>query len=345
MIKICQANKHIGKENMKPRERIFAVLERQEPDRVPRFEIWIDGMAEKLGQLDPVSAYVNMGQDCIMMPTVNPVASNAWGDGIDEWGRVWGNGMYTDGVVDSLEAVKQYSPPLAYVEVFFDEDQISAVKRTYPDHCLIFGSHIGPFTASYMAMGFDRFFLNLYDDEKLVLELLEKRTEWCIAIYQKAIRLGADVVVLGDDVAYGNGPMISPQMWRGMVFPYHRQIVEALDVPVIWHSDGNTESLLSMAIAAGFVGFHGVDVIAGMDLSKIKREYGKDLVLIGNLDVRVLFENNLEAVRKEIDRCLAQGMPGGGYMVASCNSIHAEMNADAVLEMFRYESEVGCYSK
>ena len=59
-----------------------------------------------------------------------------------------------------------------------------------------------------------------------------------------------------------------------------------------------------MAIEAGFVGIHGVDAVAGMDLVKIKREYGQALVLIGNVDVRVLFGSDLEAVRGEVDRCL-----------------------------------------
>jgi uroporphyrinogen decarboxylase len=80
-----------------------------------------------------------------------------------------------------------------------------------------------------------------------------------------------------------------------------------------------------------------------MDLAKIKREYGQELVLIGNVDVRLLCGTDLEAVRKEVDRCIEQGAPGGGYMIASCNSIFEDMNPDSVAEMFRYEGEVGFY--
>jgi uroporphyrinogen decarboxylase len=112
---------------------------------------------------------------------------------------------------------------------------------------------------------------------------------------------------------------------------------------VIWHSDGNIEALLPMAIEAGFAGIHGLDPIAGMDLARVKREFGRDLVLIGNVDVRVLFGSDVQAVRGEVDRCIAQGAPGGGYMIASCNSICEGMNPVAVAEMFRYEGEVGYY--
>ena len=77
-----------------------------------------------------------------------------------------------------------------------------------------------------------------------------------------------------------------------------------------------------------------------MDLGKIKQEFGRDLVLIGNVDIRVLFSPDLEPVRKEVDRCINQGAPGGGYMIASCNSINEGMNPLAVAEMFRYAGEV-----
>jgi hypothetical protein len=48
-------------------------------------------------------------------------------------------------------------------------------------------------------------------------------------------------------------------------------------------------------------------------------------------------------VRAEVDRCVAQGATGGGYMMATCNSIHEGMNPAAVAEMFRYQGEVGFY--
>ena len=112
---------------------------------------------------------------------------------------------------------------------------------------------------------------------------------------------------------------------------------------MIWHSDGDVTSLLPMAIEAGFVGLHGLDPLVGIELAEAKREFGRDLVLVGNVDVRVLFEDDFEAVRAEVDRCIAQGAPGGGYMIASCNSIWDGMNPAAVAEMFRYEAQVGWY--
>ena len=332
-----------GWRKMEPRERIFAALAHEVPDRVPRFEIWIDALLAELGQDDQQDAYVNLGQDCIMMPGKLPEASNAWKDGKDEWGRVWKNGMYIGGAVETEMDLCDYSPPIDYADKFFEIGKAREVKKKYPNHCLIYGTHVGPFTAAFMAMGFEPFFLSLTYDPAFAHDLLENRTEWCIALYRKAVSLGAEVLVLGDDVADNRGPMISPTMWREFVFPYHRRIVDELDAPVIWHSDGNIEPLLPMAIEAGFVGIHGLEPMAGMDLGKIKKKYGNDLVLIGNIDVNVLCASDLDTVREEVDRCIEQGAPGGGYMIATCNSIFDGMNPAAVAEMFRYEQATGFY--
>jgi uroporphyrinogen decarboxylase len=327
---------------MTSRERVLAALAHRPTDRVPRFEIWIDALLKELvgvptGPADPADVYVALGQDCVMMPTRPLPGSNAWRTGVDEWGRIWREGTYVGGMVDDRDDLERYSPPLDDARLRYDADRVRQVRERYPDHCLIFGTHIGPFTAAYMAMGFERFFTRLFDDPAFVHRLLDARTAWCIAVYREALRLGAEVLVLGDDAGHTQGPMLSPPMWRAFVLPYHRRIVAALDAPVIWHSDGAIVPLLPMAIEAGFAGVHGLDPIAGVDLAEVQRAYRRDLALVGNVDVRVLCGDDPDAVRAEVDRCLIQGTAGaGGYMLASCNSIFAGMNARAVGEFFRY---------
>jgi len=322
---------------MKPRDRVLTTLQHQLPDRIPRFEIWIDALVEELGRSDTADAHVHFGQDCVMMPSRIPPGSNAWKEGVDEWGRVWKNGIYTAGVIDTDADLARYFPPLGFSEDMFDQAEINSVKRRYPDHCLIYGSHIGPFTAGYMAMGLERFFTRLIEDPPFITRLLDNRAEWCISIFQKAASLGAEVIILGDDAAHGNGPMVSPKTWRELVLPLHRQIVRALKVPVIWHSDGAAAGLLPFAVEAGFVGFHGLEPGAGNDLSVVKRDFGRSLVLIGNIAVNVLWGSDMAAVKGEVSRSIQQGSPGGGYMVATCNSISKGMNPVAVKEMFRWE--------
>lgn len=274
-----------------------------------------------------------------MMPTRAQLGDAAGKDGIDEWGRIWHRGTYAGGVVDTDDDIRRFSPPLSAAARLFETGRIAAVRTLYPEHALIYGSHIGPFTAAYLSMGFDRFFLRLSDDVAFVEKLMAVRMEWCLAVFDEAVRQGAEVLVLGDDAAHKDGPMISPRLWRDLVLPHHRRIVREAKVPVIWHSDGNIQALLPMAVEAGFAGVHGLDPSAGLDLGRIRREYGSRLALIGNIDVRVLCGSDLAAVRSEVGRCYEQGGGEGGFMISTCNSIFEGMNPLAVKEMFRRQAE------
>jgi uroporphyrinogen-III decarboxylase len=79
-------------------------------------------------------------------------------------------------------------------------------------------------------------------------------------------------------------------------------------------------------------------------LAKIKEQYGDKLVLAGNLDTtEVLCQSNLDIVRKDVERCIRQGAPEGGYLFSSSNSLFEGHNIKAILEAYRYAKKIGTY--
>jgi len=323
---------------MNPRQRVVAALNHQVPDRTPSFEVWIDGLFAELGVSDPYRAYAELGQDAIQMPSHTPHSSNAWKDGVDEFGRVWKGGMYFSGMVASADDLQRFTPPLSHASEFFDEQQVADLRKDYPDHCLFFGTHVGPFMGAYMAMGMERMFTLLRQDLPLVQAVLEARTGWCIALFQHAVALGAEVIIMGDDSAHRGGTMISPQIWRELILPCHQRVVRELPVPVIWHSDGRMEKLLPFAVEAGFAGVHGLEPLAGNRLDEIKARYGGQLALLGNVDINLFFQPDLEMIRADVLRSYDQG-GSGGYLLSSCNSIYPGMHPAAVREFFQCQAE------
>lgn len=321
---------------MKPYQRVRAVLQGNVPDRTPRFEVWIDALHTELNISDPAGVHPELGQDVLLMPSVKPQGSNAWGDGADEFGRIWKHGVYAGGAVKTFDDLKSYTPPVSYATQFFSEKQTIKLVDRYPGHFLFFGTHIGPFMNTYMALGMQSMFRLIRNDISLVRAVLETRTNWCLAVFKKAVELGAELIVMGDDAAFSEGPMISPRLWRDLVLPFHQRIAKELKVPVIWHSDGRMDKLLPFAVEAGFAGVHGLEPPAGNDLKLIKAEYGEQLILIGNVDVNLLCNNDPEAVCHDIRRCLKQGGKSG-YMLSTSNSIFPGMNPDAVREYFSYQ--------
>jgi uroporphyrinogen decarboxylase len=151
---------------------------------------------------------------------------------------------------------------------------------------------------------------------------------------------------MGDDMGFKDHGYVSPSDFKELAFPYYRRIVDSISVPVFWHSEGYILDYIPMAIEAGMKGLHGVEPEAGMDMGKIKKEFGKDLVLLGNMDGnQILCQSDLALVRKEVDRCLEEGMEGGGYILSIAGSAHEGIQIEALIEMCRYLHEVGVYSK
>lgn len=320
---------------MKPKERVKAAINSNIPDCVPRFEVWIDALYSELGVSNPLYAHPELGQDVVMLPSRKPEGSNAWGDGVDEFGRIWKKGMYTNGVVKNYHDLKRYTPSMEYALDFFDEKEAAKASSLFPDHFMFFGTHIGPFMSAYLAMGMQDMFRLLRRDLALVKVVLEKRTERCLAVFKRAVELGAELIVMGDDSAYNGGPLISPDLWRSLVLPCHKRLVKELPVPVVWHSDGKMDKLLPFAVEAGFTGIHGLEPLAGNKLSEIKKLYGDKLILIGNVDVNLLCESNLESVQADIKRCIREGGKRG-FLLSTSNSIFTGMNPEAVREYFKY---------
>ncbi len=350
---------------MNSKERVLATLKGDIPDRVPTLTFGIDPKHIKhLGAGRISQTYDLLGLDVFPMFCQNwcqGVPLNAsmrqdiaqdqqtsggtyggW-DGIDEFGRVWKRGSYVDGVVRTEEDIERYVPDLVLDKRMEPEKARSAVANR-PDKAFSLISHTGPFGLTLESIGFEEFFYQYMDNRAFVEKLLWARTKWFAEIAARGTELGADFVLMGDDVAFKGRTYIAPADFEELVVPCYRYIVEKAGVPVIWHSDGFITPLLDAAVKAGLAGVHSLEPKAGVNLGEVKRDYGDKLILAGNVDCgEALSQGELEIVRKEVRRCMEEAKQGGRYILSDSNSIHEGCNLEAVKEMYRYSREIGRY--
>jgi len=115
-------------------------------------------------------------------------------------------------------------------------------------------------------------------------------------------------------------------------------------VPYIKHTDGNVNSLLDDLVATGVDAFHAIEPQAGMDIVRLKRDYGQRLVLIGNVDCSTVLVNGPEeAVRAQTEEIIRAVAPGGGFLLSSSNSIHPGVKPEYYLAMLDTARQVGSY--
>lgn len=92
-------------------------------------------------------------------------------------------------------------------------------------------------------------------------------------------------------------------------------------------------------VEAGFDGLQSLQPSAGMDIEAIKKEYGNDLCLWGNLDLDHLMSfGTPDEVKKEVRRIIDIANRDGGFILSTCNTMVDSIPPENVLAMME-ESE------
>lgn len=95
---------------------------------------------------------------------------------------------------------------------------------------------------------------------------------------------------------------------------------------MIKHTDGNVTSILEPIVETGIDGFHPSDPSAGMDIVEVKRRFGNRICVIDGIDAGdPLSRWAASAVVDEVFRKVNELAPGGGWIIASSNSLHASV--------------------
>jgi uroporphyrinogen decarboxylase len=158
-----------------------------------------------------------------------------------------------------------------------------------------------------------------------------------------AKRPGLDGFALCADYCYNTNPFLSPRLFSELVTPYLARLIAGyrdLGFYVIKHTDGNIMPILDQLVQANPHALHSLDPQAGVDIAEIKRLYGNQLCLIGNVNCGMLDTGSDEDVVASARYALQSGMPGGGYIFSTSNCIYTGMRLaryELMLDVWRTE--------
>mgnify|MGYP001818567515 FL=1 len=122
---------------------------------------------------------------------------------------------------------------------------------------------------------------------------------------------------LWEDMCYNAGPLISPSTFEQVMVPHYRRIVDTLhryDIDVIYvDCDGKIDKLLPLWLDAGVNCMFPIEVGTwGADPVAYRKQYGKDLLIMGGFDKRILAKTK-RGITEEVER-LAPTVEGGGFI-------------------------------
>ena len=271
---------------------------------------------------------------------------------VDHWGRVMQTSIrakttyFVGGTVNSPEDLENYEPPDAsHPDIIEMIERIMKATRN-EGFAVIAQCHSGWHLAFQVRGGIDKIVIDFYRNPSFAKKLLEKISRACQGFAKVMAEAGVDAIFVTDDYADRKGPFMSPKLFGEFELENLKKIVRIgrkYGIPVLKHSDGNLYPILDDIIDSGINCLHPIEPNV-MDLADVKKKYGHKICLAGNVDCKyVLPFGSEEDVRRDVRRCIDAAGEGGGFILASSNSLHANVKPENILIMVDEARKYGRY--
>jgi uroporphyrinogen decarboxylase len=168
-------------------------------------------------------------------------------------------------------------------------------------------------------MGTPALLVAFYRSPRLVRGMMEFWAEFVVETIADAVEtVHIDYANIWEDMSYNAGPLISPSLFREFMLPCYRRVTsylrrKGIDIVMV-DTDGNHEVITPLFLEGGVNCVYPLEAQAGMDALVMRRKYGGELRLIGNIDKKALAEG-----KEAIERVVMSKLPlmdEGGYIAS-----------------------------
>jgi uroporphyrinogen decarboxylase len=277
----------------------------------------------------------------------------------DEFGRsFWGEGGFfnqtthplTRHDVGELEAFS--FPDLVHTDRF---DHLPLQARILFDQGLGLGidGPWGIYEISSSLVGTEQYLIDLALNQRYARQVAEKVLEkYHLPFYERLLsRTGLFVQVIGisDDLGSQDNLIFSPKTFRKIFKPLLGELVDHIhrlsDAKVYMHSDGAIYAIIPDLIDIGVEGINPVQYTAkGMELEKLKQEFGKDLGFFGGVvDNTVLSFGTPDGIREIARKNVSILKQDGGFIFAPIHNISQEVPPENIIALYQAGAEFGVY--
>jgi uroporphyrinogen decarboxylase len=341
---------------MTHRERVIAALNHEEPDRCPMQASFTPEFAARLradlsikghklhnphGGGNTYALERALGED-MLLTSVGWLTSyyQQSGSYVDEWGVTWksvpyttpfGIGHYTDSVGRPLAdrvALRTYKPPDPGRPELYEEAE-RLIRNFKHEYWIVGVTKTTIFETAWALRGLERLMMDFVEDPDLAESILEMPYRYHLAAAERLVRMGVDMIWIGDDVGTQKAMLISPSHWRRYLKPRLAHFIATLKainprLKVAYHSDGCIYPIIPELIEIGLDVLNPIQP-ASMDPARLKREYGGRLCFWGSIDEqRTLPFGSPEDVRNEVLSRLETVGRNGGLILGPSHNVQLD---------------------
>lgn len=206
------------------------------------------------------------------------------------------------------------------------------------------GNACNVFEASWYMRGLSEFFVDLAVDHDMAHAIMRKVTDIRkknIKAYLTEVGDYLDVFQMADDLASQSSLLMSVDMYKEMIKPYHIELIQYAQqftkAKIYYHSCGAISPLLDELIDNGVAILNPVQVSAeGMDSQFLKKRYGKHLTFWGGIDtLEVLARGTTQDVQREVQKRIYDFAVDGGYVLGPVHNIQSDVNPENIEMMYK----------
>ncbi len=166
-------------------------------------------------------------------------------------------------------------------------------------------------------MGVENLSYTVYDDPAFFEEMVTTVADCIVSCLERVLASGGqfDACSMWEDMCYNAGPLLGVEHFKKYLVPHYRRIVDLLHkhgVDVVYlDCDGCIDALMPLWLDAGINCMFPIEIGTwGADPIKYRKQYGKDLLILGAFDKHILARTKVDIAR-EIHRLLPLVEEGG----------------------------------
>lgn len=288
----------------------------------------------------------------------------AWSDLTDEFGVRWSmpddSPLYMDITVHPL--AKARVPDLAEYPWpdGFDPSRFAGLRERavelhrWTPFAVIGGISGVVYETCWYLRGLEQWYCDLLTDPAFCEALLDRVLDYWLDWFNPYLaEVGdlLDVVMVGDDLCGQNGPLFNPEIYRRLVRPRHRRLMDFIKsrtgAKIWYHTCGSCVDLIPDLIGNGVAALNPVQTTArNMDPLDLKSRFSRDIAFWGGgCDAqRILPTGTPGDVSAAVAAAMAAFKPGGGYVFAGIHNIQGEVPPENIVALFDAAYKHGFYS-
>lgn len=194
----------------------------------------------------------------------------------------------------------------------------------------------------YFVMDFQTMLGNFLVEPELVKACIEKVSDWTLGAAQKMCEAGVDCLYWCDDLGSGTSLLVSPEMYREFIKPYHRKVTElahSYGVKVHMHSHGAIMPILQDLVDVGLDMINPFDPDDQMPFEAAKPILADKTTMVGGIN-KHFFDwdsNKKYAYLKDI---MKKGHDAGRFILMDSAGLPENVTKEAYTEFMNMYHDI-----